>query len=85
MLRKALQGLGILDTMLYSAKTFRVGAAFMCYSLNMSTEDIQALRLWASLVFLYYIRAGAAPSCNSLLGASRCSHEPRVKHVLDVL
>lgn len=59
MLRKALQGLGILDTMLYSAKSFRVGAASGCYSLNLSNEDIQALGRWTSLAFLYYVRSGA--------------------------
>ena len=59
MLRKALQGLGIPDVALYSSKSFRVGAASMCYSLNLSTEDIQALGRWASTAFLYYIRAGA--------------------------
>ena len=31
----------------------------MCYSLNMSVEDIQALGRWASQAFMYYIRAGA--------------------------
>ena len=59
MLRKALLGLGISDSKLYSAKSFRVGAASMSYSLNMSVEDIQALGRWASTAFLYYIRAGA--------------------------
>ena len=43
----------------YSAKSFRIGAASMCYSLNMSVEDIQALGRWASQAFMYYIRAGA--------------------------
>ena len=59
MLRKALLGLGISDTKFYSAKSFRVGAASLSFSLNMSVEDIQALGRWASTAFLYYIRAGA--------------------------
>ena len=58
-LRKALSGLGILEPLSYSSKSFRVGAASMCYSLNMSNEDIQALGRWASLAFLYYVRSGA--------------------------
>ncbi len=59
MLRKALQGMGVLDHMRYSSKSFRIGAASMCYSLNMSNEEIQALGRWASLAFLYYVRSGA--------------------------
>ena len=58
-LRKALSGLGILEPLSYSSKSFRVGAASMCYSMNMSNEDIQALGRWASLAFLYYVRSGA--------------------------
>ena len=59
MLRKALQCLGTLQPNTYSAKSFRIGAASMCYSLNMPIEDIQALGRWASQAFMYYIRAGA--------------------------
>ena len=58
-LRKALVGLGILEPLSYSSKSFRVGAASMCYSMNMSNEEIQALGRWASLAFLYYVRSGA--------------------------
>ena len=58
-LRKALQGLGLLQPMTYSAKSFRIGAASMCYSMNMSVEDIQVLGRWASQAFMYYIQAGA--------------------------
>ena len=47
------------DSRRYSAKSFRVGAASMAYSLNIPVEDIQAMGRWKSLAFLYYVRAGA--------------------------
>ena len=59
MLRRILRSMKILDSHRYSAKSFRVGAASMAYSLNIPAEDIQQLGRWASLAFLYYIRAGA--------------------------
>ena len=49
----------ILEPDRYTAKSFRIGAASMAYSLNMSVEDIQALGRWASSAFLYYARSGA--------------------------
>jgi len=59
MLRKILRDMKIPDSRRYSAKSFRVGAASMAYSLNVPVEDIQALGRWSSLAFLYYVRAGA--------------------------
>ena len=58
-LRRIPTSLEILEPDRYTAKSFRIGAASMAYSLNMSVEDIQALGRWASSAFLYYIRSGA--------------------------
>ena len=58
-LRKILTSLEILEPERYTANSFRIGAASMAYSLNMSVEDIQALGRWASSAFLYYVRSGA--------------------------
>ena len=58
-LRRILTSLEVLEPERYTAKSFRVGAASMAYSLNLSVEDIQALGRWASSAFLYYVRSGA--------------------------
>ena len=58
MLRLVLSRLGKINVKLYSAKSFRVGAASEAFSKGASDRDLQALGRWDSEAFMYYIRSG---------------------------
>ena len=59
MVREVLARLGVANTMRYSAKSFRVGAASEAYSLGFSFEDVKGLGRWNSDAFMEYILSGA--------------------------
>ena len=59
MVRKVLFRLGFENVMLYSAKSFRVGAASETYSLGFSFDDVKGLGRWNSDAFMEYILSGA--------------------------
>ena len=59
MVRKVLFRLGFENVMLYSAKSFRVGAASESYSLGFSFDDVKGLGRWNSDAFMEYILSGA--------------------------
>ena len=59
MVRKVLFRLGFENVMLYSAKSFRVGAASETYSLGFSFDDVKGLGRWNSDAFVEYILSGA--------------------------
>ena len=59
MVRLILVRLGRTDFKLFSAKSFRVGAASEAYSLGYSLDDVKGLGRWNSDAFMDYILSGA--------------------------
>ena len=57
--RKVLAFMSVPDVGHYFAKSFRVGAAFGAFALDIPFGDTRSLGRWASEAFLVYIRSGA--------------------------
>ncbi len=74
MLRKVLGRLGFADTMRYSAKSFRVGAASETFSLGFSLDDVKGLGRWNSDAFMVYILSGARASRARRIQAKLAGH-----------